>query len=431
MPTTFPAALDNFANPEPTTLENAPGFEHHLQHGNANDAIEALEAKVGVDNSTVPGTLDYQVRALQSGKADTGHTHPPDHTHANKPALDKVGESGGEPSWNGGPWPSSPGTGDMTRAVYDPNLDGKVASADTADAVPWSGVSGKPATFAPSAHVHAISDLPVATSGESSATKVVQADDARLSNARTPTAHSHLIGDLPVAASGVSSAIQLVRADDSRLADARTPVGHSHALADLPVATSGESSATKLVRSDDARLSDARTPTSHSHGIADLPVADSGESSATELVRADDSRLSDARTPTSHGHTLADLPVASSGESSATKVVRADDSRLSNARTPVSHSHALADLPVAAGGEAHSAKLVRSDDPRVTGEAGVFETVAEARAATITVKLIAVVRDIYQTSGFFYRVTGSTAADNGHEVIVDAAGARFHRFRPT
>jgi len=47
------------------------------------------------------------------------------------------------------------GSGDMTKAVYDSNEDGKVSSADSADAVAWAGVSGKPATFPPDAHEHA------------------------------------------------------------------------------------------------------------------------------------------------------------------------------------------------------------------------------------------------------------------------------------
>jgi len=51
-----------------------------------------------------------------------------------------------------------PGPGDMTKAVYDTNADSIVdhaALADTAtnaNAVPWTGVSGKPASFTPSAH---------------------------------------------------------------------------------------------------------------------------------------------------------------------------------------------------------------------------------------------------------------------------------------
>ena len=57
------------------------------------------------------------------------------------------------------------GVGDMTKAVYDSNDDGKVDSAEEADhaananAVPWTGVTGKPSTFAPAAHAHTMSDI--------------------------------------------------------------------------------------------------------------------------------------------------------------------------------------------------------------------------------------------------------------------------------
>jgi hypothetical protein len=47
------------------------------------------------------------------------------------------------------------------------------------------------------------------------------------------SSHSHAIGDLPVASSGTSSSTQVVRADDSRLSNSRTPTSHasSHATA--------------------------------------------------------------------------------------------------------------------------------------------------------------------------------------------------------
>lgn len=51
------------------------------------------------------------------------------------------------------------GSGDMTKATYDANNDGKVNSADTADAVAWSGVTGKPSTFTPSTHTHTLADI--------------------------------------------------------------------------------------------------------------------------------------------------------------------------------------------------------------------------------------------------------------------------------
>ncbi|MHA7966602.1 hypothetical protein ACX93W_21045 [Paenibacillus sp. CAU 1782] len=49
---------------------------------------------------------------------------------------------------------SGVGAGDMLKSVYDSNDNGKVDQAEAADSVPWSGVSGKPTTFSPSAHSH-------------------------------------------------------------------------------------------------------------------------------------------------------------------------------------------------------------------------------------------------------------------------------------
>lgn len=55
---------------------------------------------------------------------------------------------------------SGAGAGDMLKSTYDSNNDGKVNSADSADAAPWAGITGKPATFPPSAH-----DASLVTSG--------------------------------------------------------------------------------------------------------------------------------------------------------------------------------------------------------------------------------------------------------------------------
>lgn len=64
MSTNYPTALDDFQNPNGgDALANAtPGLQHHVQHGNANDAIEAIEAKVGIDASADSASLDYKSR---------------------------------------------------------------------------------------------------------------------------------------------------------------------------------------------------------------------------------------------------------------------------------------------------------------------------------------------------------------------------------
>ena len=63
---TFPTTLDSLTNPTATDNLDTVGVVHHVQHADENDAIEALEAKVGVDGSTVTTSLDYKVahRAL-------------------------------------------------------------------------------------------------------------------------------------------------------------------------------------------------------------------------------------------------------------------------------------------------------------------------------------------------------------------------------
>lgn len=51
------------------------------------------------------------------------------------------------------------GSGDMLRSTYDPDFDGKVTSAQTADSVAWSGVTGKPSTFPPDSHSHVLASI--------------------------------------------------------------------------------------------------------------------------------------------------------------------------------------------------------------------------------------------------------------------------------
>jgi len=71
----FPVSLDAFINPGSSDSENTPPIPHHLQHGLANDAIAALELKVGVDNPansiTNAESLDYLIK----NAANPGHIH--------------------------------------------------------------------------------------------------------------------------------------------------------------------------------------------------------------------------------------------------------------------------------------------------------------------------------------------------------------------
>ena len=67
MATNFPTSLDSLTNPTSSDSLNSPS--HSAQHANANDAIEALQAKVGVDSSAVTSSHDYKIAQLESDVA--------------------------------------------------------------------------------------------------------------------------------------------------------------------------------------------------------------------------------------------------------------------------------------------------------------------------------------------------------------------------
>ncbi len=64
MATLYPTSLDALTNP--TATDSTTTVSHADQHANANDAIEALQAKVGIDSSAVTSSLDYRVATLES-----------------------------------------------------------------------------------------------------------------------------------------------------------------------------------------------------------------------------------------------------------------------------------------------------------------------------------------------------------------------------
>lgn len=75
MATNFPSSLDSFTNPTAVdTLDSPP---HDTQHANANDAIEALEAKVGVDGSAVTTSHEYRINSIEelNTNAQVGTTY--------------------------------------------------------------------------------------------------------------------------------------------------------------------------------------------------------------------------------------------------------------------------------------------------------------------------------------------------------------------
>ena len=65
MSSTFPTTLDSFTDPTATSKLNSP--DHAAQHANKNDALEKIEAKVGVDGSAVTTTHDYKLSGVATG----------------------------------------------------------------------------------------------------------------------------------------------------------------------------------------------------------------------------------------------------------------------------------------------------------------------------------------------------------------------------
>ncbi len=71
MAITFPTTLDALTNPISTNPLNNPS--QSAQHANENDAIEALEAKVGIDSSAVTTSHDYKLSLIATGQKVVGN----------------------------------------------------------------------------------------------------------------------------------------------------------------------------------------------------------------------------------------------------------------------------------------------------------------------------------------------------------------------
>jgi len=68
----YPNTIDSLTNPTSSDTLDSPS--HSDQHSDANDAIEALEAKVGVDSSAVTSSHDYKIDALETDVASMVET---------------------------------------------------------------------------------------------------------------------------------------------------------------------------------------------------------------------------------------------------------------------------------------------------------------------------------------------------------------------
>lgn len=60
--TSFPSSIDTLTNPTATDKTNSPS--HSTQHANANDALEAIQTKLGADGSAVTTTHTYKLSGV-------------------------------------------------------------------------------------------------------------------------------------------------------------------------------------------------------------------------------------------------------------------------------------------------------------------------------------------------------------------------------
>ena len=68
MASNYPTSLDDFTNPSASDLMNSTAVPHATQHSDLNDAVEAIQAKVGVNSSTASTSIDKRVATLETAE---------------------------------------------------------------------------------------------------------------------------------------------------------------------------------------------------------------------------------------------------------------------------------------------------------------------------------------------------------------------------
>ena len=66
----YPVTIDSFTNPVDANKQNSPN--HATQHSAVNDAVEFLEAKVGVNSSAVTTSHDYKLSEVTGADKAVG-----------------------------------------------------------------------------------------------------------------------------------------------------------------------------------------------------------------------------------------------------------------------------------------------------------------------------------------------------------------------
>jgi hypothetical protein len=85
MPTNFPTSVDNFTNPTANDSLNLPS--HSAQHANANDAIEAIEVKLGIGSAPASSAVSGAVLQADGSGTTTYSRRLPIAMEANRVNL--------------------------------------------------------------------------------------------------------------------------------------------------------------------------------------------------------------------------------------------------------------------------------------------------------------------------------------------------------
>jgi hypothetical protein len=95
----FPTSLDNFTNPSSGNTLDSPS--HSLQHSDSNDAIEAIEAKLGIGASPAGSATSGQVLTASTGGTTTWSTPTVGGLVQIVPSSVAVGSGSGSANANG------------------------------------------------------------------------------------------------------------------------------------------------------------------------------------------------------------------------------------------------------------------------------------------------------------------------------------------
>lgn len=240
-------------------------------------------------------------------------------------------------------------------------------------AVDWATITGKPSTFAPATHSHAIADV----------TGLQTALDAKATPADVTAAVSSVIDAAPAALDTLNE-LAAALGDDANFASTVTTAlagkaaaTHTHVIADV----TGLQTAL-----DGKQAAGSYAATVHTHAIADvtgLQTALDGKAASshthtasaitdfTTAVQAAAPATTDASLLTSG--TLADARLSAN-------VVLTTDSRLSDARTPAAHasSHQTGGADTIANVVASPAQLTADQNDYAIGTADIFRVSASA-----------------------------------------------------